>query len=267
MAVVLVSIFIPTYNGASFLPETVQSVIRQSYTHWELWLVDDCSTDGVTPSLLDDYAAQDSRIHVIHKERNEGFVPCSWNRVFSQLSGEFTLYMSQDDWLAPDCLEMLIQTQSAADADTVIANCVFTDGNQQRASFGPHSPAMSLAPRQAFARMLNYDIPGFALWRTSLIRHLGMPTDAWNADEGMQRLWALGSNRVMLCPAAMFYYRQTPDSITKGLRPYHLSGLNTQRALLRASLTHGIWWRYPLPVIRFAWQYLRSWRYLRRHLA
>jgi len=115
--------------------------------------------------------------------------------------------------------------------------------------------------------MLNYDIPGFALWRTSLIRKVGMPTDAWNADEGMQRIWALHCQKVTFSTDAKFYYRITPGSITKGLKPYHITGLKTQERLIKAACAHGIWWRYPKQTLRFVWQYCKSYRYLKKNLS
>lgn len=269
----MVSIFIPTYKAnPSLLEETLQSVLQQTYADLEIWLVDDASTDG-TPALLDEWASRDARIHVIHKEKNEGFVPFSWNRVFPYLQGEWTLYMSHDDLLAPDCISHLV-AEATEGVDCIIPTCIGFEQNHlapehsldafnQKNNFKQRE---HLSCREAFARMLNYDIPGFALWRTSLIRDYGMPTEAFNSDEGMQRIWALHSDSVVLCPAARFYYRIVPSSITKGLKPYHRTSLLTQRRLLKAAIEAGIWWRYPKPVLVFFIQYLRSWRYLSKAL-
>lgn len=256
----LVSIFIPTYNAASCIEQTLNSVLTQTYSELEVWLVDDCSSDN-TREVLQRYAETDKRVNLLFKEKNEGFVPFSWNRVFPLLQGEFTLYMSHDDTLASDCIERLVKTQQKTGSDCVIPDCVFCyDDGTKKSTL---SSTLSLSSKEAFARMLNYDIPGFALWRTDLIRSIGMPTEAWNSDEGMQRIWAINCNHVELCPEAKFYYRITSASITKGLKPYHLSGLKTQRRLLNAAFQNGIWWRYPKISVRFAWQYLKSYRYLK----
>lgn len=260
----MVSLFIPTYNAAPFLDRVIDSLRSQTYDDWEAWFVDDVSTDD-TVALLHQWEQRDARIHLLAKTHNEGFVPFSWLRVFPLLRGDFTLYMSQDDWLSPTCLDVLCRTQQATGADCVIPDCVFTwDDGRQRSSL---TVARQLTPRGAFARMLNYDIPGFALWRTAVIRRLSMPTEAWNSDEGMQRLWALGCRGgVALCPEAKFYYRQTPASITRGLKPYHLSGLLTQRRLFWRAVAVALPLTHPKAFGRFAWQYLRSWVYLRRQL-
>lgn len=257
----LVSIFIPTYNASTCIDSTLENVLGQTYSNLDVWVVDDCSTDD-TLTKLQLWQKRDTRLHVLAKERNEGFVPYSWNRVFPHLKGEFTLYMSQDDYLSLECIEQLVNNQQKSDADAIIPNCilVYDDGRTQSA----FSSSSFLSCRQAFARMLNYDIPGFALWRTSLIRSVGMPTEAWNSDEGMQRIWALHCKKgVSLCFEAIFYYHIAANSITIGLRPYHLTGLKTQQRLICTSIIYGIVYQYPFSVFRFAWQFFKSYIYLK----
>lgn len=268
----LVSIFIPTYNASVCIDDTLNSVLSQTYSELEVYVVDDCSTDD-TPQKLDEWAKKDARIRVVHKERNEGFVPFSWNRVLPLLKGEYTLYLSHDDRLSSDCIEQLVNTQRATEAECVIPQVVFWKAEAQEKEIQDqdctlHSrgcwekSSTPVSGRKAFAEMLNYDIPGFALWKTDLIRRIGMPTDAWNSDEGMQRIWALNCRRVAFCPEGKFYYRLTPSSITKGLKPYHLTGLNTQKRLMKKALSVGLLFTSPSAFCRFFWQYIRSYRYL-----
>lgn len=255
----LVSIFIPTYNATKCIEKTLESVLGQTYQNIEVWLVDDCSTDE-TPQLLDVLAEKDSRIKVLHKEKNEGFVPFSWNRVFPLLQGEYTFYMSHDDTLSLDCIEKLVETQKQTGAE-----CIIPTVRMGEISTYQYTDTV-ISGKTAFAKMLNYDIPGFALWKTDLIRKIGMPTEAFNSDEGMQRIWALNCNKVAFCPEAEFYYYLTPESITKGLKPYHLTGLKTQQRLIKTAFANGIWWNRPKETSRFVWQYLKSYRYLKSNL-
>ena len=95
-----------------------------------------------------------------------------------------------------------------------------------------------------------------------------MPTEAWNSDEGMQRIWALNcKNGVALCPQAKFFYRLSQASITKGLKPYHLTGLKTQKRLFKAALLSGTCFCNPQAFFRFVWQYLKSYVYLNKYIA
>ena len=71
----LVSIITPAYNAASYIGETIESVLKQTYPHWELLIVDDCSTDE-SSAIIADYAAQDSRIRYFKTASPSGS-PCS----------------------------------------------------------------------------------------------------------------------------------------------------------------------------------------------
>lgn len=255
----LVSIFIPTYNAINCIAQTLDCVLAQTHTDLEVWVVDDCSTDG-TQDLLRQYANTDNRVKLILKDKNEGFVPYSWNRVFPLLKGEYSFYLSHDDTLSLDCIESLVETQHQTGAECIIPTVKMGEISVN------HYKDTLISGKEAFAKMLNYDIPGFALWKTELIKGIGMPTEAWNSDEGMQRIWVLNCSKVAFCPKAIFYYYLTQDSITKGLKPYHLTGLKTQQRLLKAIAKSGVFIRFPKEVISFTWQYFKSYIYLTRKL-
>lgn len=65
-----ISIIIPVYGVEQYLPQCLDSILTQSFTDYEVILVDDCSKDN-SGKICDQYAAKDSRIRVIHKKRNE----------------------------------------------------------------------------------------------------------------------------------------------------------------------------------------------------
>lgn len=238
-----VSVFIPTYNvNMAMLNETLDSVLNQTCKFIELWLVDDASTDD-TPQRLDEWAKKDNRIHVIHK-KHDGSVPFAWNEVFPKLKGEFTLYMSHDDLLSEDCIEKLVKKQQEGDYDCVIPSCVGfeKDWKKPEDSFEEFNRKSDVSERdvmsgrEALFEMLDYGIPGFALWRTNLIREIGMPTESFNSDEGMQRVWASHCREVAFEGNAKFYYRMVAGSITKGLKPYHYGSLLTLLRMKRRAI-------------------------------
>ncbi len=94
----LVSIITPVYNSAKYLKETMDSVKAQSYEHWEMLLVDDCSEDG-SADIIKAYANQDDRIKYISLEINSG-AAAARNRGLAESRGRYIAYLDADDiWL------------------------------------------------------------------------------------------------------------------------------------------------------------------------
>lgn len=101
----LVSIIMPSYNTANYIGASIRSVQAQTWSNWELLLVDDCSTDNT-----DDVVAQflnDSRIRYIRNDRNSG-AALSRNRALREARGEWIAFLDSDDLWAPQKLEKQI---------------------------------------------------------------------------------------------------------------------------------------------------------------
>ena len=97
----LVSIIMPSYNTARFIGESIASVFAQTYTNWELLIVDDCSTDNT-----DEIIAQfnDPRITYVKNEKNSG-AAVSRNRALALAKGKWIAFLDSDDLWAPQKLE------------------------------------------------------------------------------------------------------------------------------------------------------------------
>ena len=102
-----VSIIVPNYNKFNFLAQTVNSVLQQSYTNWELIIVDDCSTDG-SVHLINEFSKSDARITAILNDKNKGGNACR-NQGLAASKGLYVLFLDADDVLAPHCLAQRIQ--------------------------------------------------------------------------------------------------------------------------------------------------------------
>lgn len=105
----LVSIIMPSYNTAKFIEETIDSVLAQTYTNWELIIVDDCSTDD-TDAVVAKY--QDSRIQYLKNGKNSG-AAVSRNRALREAKGRWIAFLDSDDLWAPDKLEKQIRFMEA----------------------------------------------------------------------------------------------------------------------------------------------------------
>jgi len=97
----MISIIVPIYNSAKYLAQCIDSIICQSYTDWELILVDDGSKDQ-SGRICDEYAKQDHRITVIHQP-NKG-VSSARNVGIAIAKGEYLCFVDADDWLEPSFL-------------------------------------------------------------------------------------------------------------------------------------------------------------------
>ena len=100
----LVSIIMPSYNTAAYIEETLKSVFAQTYTNWEVIIVDDCSTDN-TLEILD--KIKDKRVHVYVNEQNSG-AAVSRNRALRKAKGQWIAFLDSDDLWKPEKLEKQI---------------------------------------------------------------------------------------------------------------------------------------------------------------
>ena len=101
----MISIIVPVYNSEETISRCVDSVINQSYTDWELILVDDGSTDR-SSDIIEEYARKSSRIIGIH-QKNSGVV-VSRNEGLKIAKGEWISFVDSDDWIEPEMYESVM---------------------------------------------------------------------------------------------------------------------------------------------------------------
>lgn len=104
----LVSIIMPSWNTGRFIAESIRSVINQTYPHWELIIVDDCSTDN-TDEVVSSF--KDERIRYYKNEKNSG-AALTRNRAIREARGEFVALLDSDDLWNEDKLEKMITFMS-----------------------------------------------------------------------------------------------------------------------------------------------------------
>ena len=110
-----ISVIVPVYQAEALLPQCVESVLAQTFSDWELLLIDDGSRDG-SPTLCDGYAARDPRIRVFHKPN--GGVSTARNLGLEQATGPYIAFLDADDAFEPTALETLWYLREKAGADS-----------------------------------------------------------------------------------------------------------------------------------------------------
>ena len=113
-----ISVIVPAYNVAQWLPRCVDSILMQSYQNLEILLIDDGSTDE-TGKIIDDYAEKDFRVVAIH-QANEGLVAVR-EKGIELAAGEYVSFVDGDDVIEPDFLKRLLQNAIRYNAD--ISHC------------------------------------------------------------------------------------------------------------------------------------------------
>jgi len=106
-----VSIVIPIYNAEKYVGEAIEGLLNQTYTDFELILVNDCSTDG-TLEILKEYQKKDNRIKIIVNEKNLR-VSAAANRGIKEARGEYIVKQDSDDWSYPDRIAKQVEYMDA----------------------------------------------------------------------------------------------------------------------------------------------------------
>jgi glycosyltransferase involved in cell wall biosynthesis len=204
----LVSIVLPTYNGARYLAQAIASCQRQTYPSWELILVDDASTDD-TPALIAEAARRDGRIRSLRNATNRK-LPAALNAGFAQARGAYLTWTSDDNLYEPDALEVMAG-HLEAHPGTGLVYCDMRKIGADGEDLGPYR----LRPPAALPRR-NW-VGGCFLYRRAVYEAVGdYATDLFLAED--YDYWLRVARRFRLdylAGAAPYRYRVHPTSLTR----------------------------------------------------
>lgn len=125
----MISIIMPAYNAAHYIEEAIQSVLKQTYTDWELLIIDDCSTDQ-TREIAESYAHAYPNIHYHRNKENCGAAETR-NYGITLASGEWIAFLDSDDCWAQKKLELQIRTAQEKQAQFLFTGSAFIDEKSQ----------------------------------------------------------------------------------------------------------------------------------------
>lgn len=132
----LISIIMAAYNAEKTIVPAIRSVLAQSYSHWELIVVDDCSTDR-TAALVESF--NDSRIRLLHNPINQG-VSLTRAHALRESRGEWIAILDSDDLWAPCKLEKQVALQLQKNANLLFTASTFIDSNDTAIDWILHAP-------------------------------------------------------------------------------------------------------------------------------
>ncbi len=214
-----ISIIIPVYNTSKYLRQTLDSVIRQSFTDWELIIVDDGSTDD-SGLVCDEYAARDMRIRVIHKPN--GGVSSARNVGIKAAVGQYISFIDGDDYVERDFLEKMYCAIENHHADIVCCRLVF---GSSRGSWSQKAHATSFYNRkEAIVQMLlpfsYHGWPVNKLYRKDIIANRELLFDEklkYCEDEVFVLQYLLSIERCVYLPDALYHYVQNENSANNSI--------------------------------------------------
>ncbi len=124
----VISIVVPVYKVEAYLEKCVDSILNQTFTDFELILVDDGSPDKC-PRICDEYAKRDSRVKVIHKEN--GGLSDARNVGIEVATGTFIGFVDSDDYIASDMYESLYRLATENNCDMAVCQAVIVGENEE----------------------------------------------------------------------------------------------------------------------------------------
>ncbi len=208
----MVSILLPVYNVAEYLPKCIESILSQTYYNLQIVLIDDGSQDD-SWSICQKYAKQDKRIEIYH-QKNQG-VATVRNKLLSYAKGEYTLFVDSDDWIEPKMVETLLNLAKCHKADITICNNVINDNR-----FNAESNSIKIwSQEQAIFYFLQHIIIRGSLCnkmiRTVLIQNEKFDQDISYGEDALM-CWILLQKvkKVIFTNQPLYHYRMNDKSLS-----------------------------------------------------
>lgn len=213
----IVSILIPAYNVANYLPQCLESVVNQTYPYLQVVVVDDGSIDN-TLEIAGQYADKYSFVEVYHQD-NAG-VSTARNTLISLAKGEYVLFVDSDDWIERDMVERMLNTLDNSKADIAVCGSF-----KEQKSYTTVYPVVSReyileGDENVIKALLMHKELNGSLWNKMVPRKfydgLTFRTDIWYGEDCLFFWQALnnGVQKICFIPDCFYHYRMNEQSIS-----------------------------------------------------
>lgn len=209
----LLSIIVPVYDVERYLPKCIDSILAQTFTDFELILVDDGSPDSC-PALCDAAAAKDARIRVIHQKN--GGLSAARNAGLDAARGAWIGFVDSDDYIAPEMYEAMYHAVQSTGADLALCDYVKVDETGALCTQTHVAvPQKSLTGRELLqkAYWTTVQIAWNKLYHRTIFAQLRYPVGKLNEDFFVIPEICLNTQRAVVVPEVLYYYVQRGDSI------------------------------------------------------
>ena len=223
----MISIITPVYNSKEYLNQSIVSVLNQTYSDFELLLIDDGSIDG-SSEICDEYAHKDSRIKVIH-QKNQG-QSVARNRALNIARGDYIAFVDSDDYVHQKMLEVLVLILEKSEAD--IAVCGHVSGTETDYQWESMSNQYELYPGKVFLResVLNKTGRHWLLWdklyKRSCFDSIRLPEGRIYEDNATVYKLLYNADTVAVTDDVFYYYFTNENStVNQSFKSKHLDWL------------------------------------------
>ena len=205
------SIIVPVYKVEKYIQKCVDSILNQTYTDFELILVDDGSPDNCG-KICDEYAQKDERVRVIHKE-NKG-VSSARNLGINEAKGEIIGFVDSDDFIEADMYKDMMEFLEKNDLDIVCTDTYIVYGNRKK--FKPRYPKDKIFENgTAINENLNGNLDN-AIWNKiysrEVIADVRFPVNRRYEDVATVYKWINNAHKVGYMSKAHYYYCRLDNS-------------------------------------------------------
>lgn len=211
----LISIITPVYNSEKFLKKCIDSILNQTYSNFELILVDDGSADK-SPQICDEYARKDSRIVVIH-QKNQGQAVAR-NKALDICKGDYISFVDSDDYVHPQMLEVLMNTMQKSNAEIVV--CDYVQGYDTDFNWNENDIVndFTLFDGKTFLSncLIGKTGKNWLLWdkiyKKTVFNDIRLPEGRIYEDNATVYKLIYGANKVAYSNNVLYYYFTNPES-------------------------------------------------------
>ena len=245
----VISIVTPVYNTEPIqLRRCVLSVLHQTYPNWELWLVDDGSSEAHVRPLMEELGALDDRIRLQFLESNQG-ISAATNAGAARAKGEYLAFLDHDDELSGDALFRIALAIDREDSDVLYCDEALIDAKSRPLDFG-HDPETSSIPLDVFYKpqfnaelLLNHNyITHFLVTRRSLILECGGVDSTCDGAQDYDLVLKLTekASTITHIPCVLYFWRAHAASTSINHDEKHYADEAGRRALQAALDRRGI---------------------------
>lgn len=208
-----ISIIITVYNSEKYLKKTIDSILKQSFSDFELILINDGSTDS-SADICELYAKKDNRVKAVHQEN--GGVSSARNKGIEVSSGKYIGFVDSDDYVETDMYEMLLKNLKKENADLSV--CGIYDVYQGKKPKINEHHYLVTNREETIKMILEAKIisvhPVNKLYKKELFQGISYPEGSITEDAAVMFLLLENADKIVIDTAQKYYYYHRENSIT-----------------------------------------------------